>query len=185
MRFRLKLRALARRTVSLLCGLAVGVAITYAVAAQCGYRFFVEMTGSMAPVLPVGSVIVSRPEPGTQVKVGQIVTFVAPDHSGRLITHRVYAVVHRNGKTGYRTKGDANPAVDSWIVQFPQQVGVTRLAIPWAGYGLYALSLHLGRVLLIAFVAAVLVFQVVARLWRDELAALRRRRRVRKDGIAA
>src|SRR4051794_2637023 len=142
MRRRPSLSSLGRATASLLCGLAVCSAVAYAVALGFGYRFFVVMSGSMRPVLPVGAVVVSKPQPASSIRVGDIVTFVAPDGSGRTITHRLHAVVHHQGKTGYRTKGDANPSADAWIVQFPREVGVEKLAIPGVGYLLYALSTH-------------------------------------------
>ena len=167
---------------SLLCGLAVAIALAYGVALHLNYHFFVEMSGSMAPALPVGSVIVAKPQVGSATRVGQIITFVAPDHSGRLITHRVREVVVRKGRTGYRTRGDANPAADSWTVRFPHQVAVEQFAIPWAGYALYALSQQFARILLVALVALAITFAVVTRLWRDELAAVKVRRRVRKAG---
>lgn len=178
MRRRPSLASLCRAAASLLCGLAVCSALAYVTALGLGYRFFVVMSGSMRPVLPVGGVVVSKPQPASTLHVGDIVSFLAPDGSGRVITHRLHAVVHRRGKTGYRTKGDANPSVDPWTVQFPRQVGVEKLAIPGVGYALYALATHGARLALVALIAVVLAFALVGRLWRDELARLRSRKAV-------
>jgi signal peptidase I len=177
MPFSRKLGVLGRLTASLLCGLAVCAAVAYGAALGSGYRFFIVMSGSMAPRIPTGAVVMSKPQPAAHIKVGQIITFVAPDGSARLITHRVYAIVHRNGKTGYRTKGDANPVADAWTVSFPHQVGVEHLAIPWAGYMLYGLSQHRARLLLLGLIAAGVASLLVGRLWREELAVLRKRLR--------
>jgi signal peptidase I len=154
--------------------------VAYGAALAGGYRFFIVMSGSMGPGIPTGAVVMSKPRPGTSVKVGEIVTFVAPDGSARLITHRVYAIVHHEGKTGYRTKGDANPIPDSWVVRFPHQVGVERLSIPLVGYALYGLSMHRARLLLLGLIAAGIASLLVGRMWREELGLLRRRLRIGK-----
>jgi signal peptidase I len=182
MRPRLKASSLGRAAASLLCGLAVCSAVAYAGALGLGYRFFVVMSGSMEPVLPVGGLVMSKPQPASAIRVGDIVTFLAPDGTGRTITHRLHAVVHHRGKTGYRTKGDANPSVDPWTVQFPRQVGVEKLAIPGVGYALYALSTHGARLLLVALLAVLLAFALLGRLWRDELRSVGARLRPRRIG---
>ena len=165
-------------TASLLCGLAVISAVAYSTALVSGYRFFVEMSGSMRPTLATGSLVMSDPQPGASVHLGQIVTFIAPDGSGRTITHRLYTIVHHKGKTGFRTKGDANPAPDPWIVRFPHQVGVERLSIPYAGYLFYALAQRTTRLLLIVLIAVLTAFLLVRRIWRTEIELPSKKRRM-------
>ena len=68
----------------------------------CGFfrfRFYVVLSGSMEPKLPVGSLVVADTE-RTNVKIGEIVTF---QKSGRTVTHRVTGLKEH----GYQTKGDA------------------------------------------------------------------------------
>ena len=180
MRFRRSLTAFGRRTASLLCGLAVLAAVGYCVALAQGYRFFIEMSGSMAPKITTGSLIISKPVPGSQVHLGDIVSFVAPDGSGRIITHRLHSVVEHKGKVGYRTKGDANPIVDKWILQFPNQVGIEKLSVPLVGYGIYALDKHVVRVAIVGLIGLMFAWIFVGRLWRTELASIRERRKARR-----
>lgn len=74
-------------------------------------RPLVIRTGSMAPKLPVGTVVVARPEPATRVSVGEVVAVVRAD--GRRIMHRVRRATPAGG--GAMTlvmRGDRNRAAD-------------------------------------------------------------------------
>jgi signal peptidase len=77
-----------------------------------GARPLVVRTGSMAPRLPVGTVVLVRPEPAGDVRAGDVVAVVRAD--GRRILHRVHRV-RRAGAGGAMTivlRGDRNRADD-------------------------------------------------------------------------
>ncbi len=96
----------------------------------CGFfrfRFYVVLSGSMEPKLPVGSLVVTDTEK-TDVKVGEIVTF---QKNGRAVTHRVTG----RKEHGYQTKGDANQEADYDLMQPEQMVGTVVFCIPYLGYG--------------------------------------------------
>jgi signal peptidase len=186
MRFRPNhLAVIGRWTASLLCGLAVLAAVGYGVALSQGYRFFVEMSGSMSPKITTGSLILSKPVSEKDVHVGDVVSFIAPDGTGRVITHRLHSIVARNGKIGYRTKGDANPVADSWVIRFPNKVGLEQFSVPLLGYGVYALDLRPVRLVLVGLIALTFGCAFVGRLWRPELSTMRERRTARKAGSTA
>jgi signal peptidase I len=76
-----------------------------------GARPLVIRTGSMAPTLPVGTVVVARPEPASNATVGDVVAVVRSD--GRRIMHRVVrARSAGGGSTTLVLRGDRNRAAD-------------------------------------------------------------------------
>lgn len=86
----------------------------------------IVLSGSMAPVLNAGDLIINRrvvdvPQPGT------IITY---EHEGKLITHRVVEVF----PDGLRTKGDANSEPDAWLVPFTAVRGVAWIRVRYVGY---------------------------------------------------
>src|SRR5919204_6727380 len=104
----------ARGTVSLLSGLTVLAVLAYAALLLLGFRPIAVYSGSMRPTLPVGSLAVERPAPTAAIRAGDVITFRDPYVAGRVVTHRVVALLHTPRGLAYRTKGDANPARDPW-----------------------------------------------------------------------
>lgn len=80
-----------------------------------GYSLYRVSSGSMAPELGVGDVILVHSCDGKDVKKDDIVTYVATsgEMSGKLITHRVVEAPYQEGSEYYLiTKGDANDYAD-------------------------------------------------------------------------
>jgi signal peptidase I len=76
-----------------------------------GARPLVIRTGSMAPTLRIGTVVVVRPEAATSATVGDIVAVVRSD--GRRIMHRVQRVRPAGGGSATLVlRGDRNRAAD-------------------------------------------------------------------------
>ena len=87
-----------------------------------GARPLVVRTGSMAPRMPVGTVVLVRPQPARSVRRGEVVAVVRAD--GRRILHRVRQVRRAGG--GAMTivlRGDRNRTADP-------PVTVTRIERP-------------------------------------------------------
>ena len=83
-----------------------------------GYSLYRVSSGSMAPELGVGDVILVHSCDGMDVKKDDIVTYVATsgEMSGKLITHRVVKAPYQEGDGYYLiTKGDANNYADDPI----------------------------------------------------------------------
>jgi len=106
------------------------------------YRFYVVRSGSMTPTIRPGDVIVTGPAPRL-VKPGQVVVFRMGDD---LITHRVVKVVN---KTQVRTKGDANPAPDPFLVPMADIEASALFPIPYLGYLVWFIRSRLGWVLIV------------------------------------
>lgn len=111
------------------------------VAALLGLSPVVVSSGSMAPLLRTGDVLLNG-TPGTDtLGPGTVVTYEAgppPVAMGydagssietRLISHRIVA----SGPDGYTTRGDANRDVDRGTVPHGAVVGVGRLVVPYVG----------------------------------------------------
>ncbi|HZV72168.1 MAG TPA: hypothetical protein VFF79_00480 [Conexibacter sp.] len=76
-----------------------------------GARPLVIRTGSMAPAMPVGTVVLVRPQPATDVTVGEVVAIRRSD--GRRIMHRVRrARPAGDGSMTLVLRGDRNRAAD-------------------------------------------------------------------------
>lgn len=94
----------------LACVGTVCLALT-AAALAIGARPLVVRTGSMAPGIPIGTVVLARPEAATRVRVGDVVAALHPD--GRRILHRVRHVQPAGGgAVTLVLRGDANDADD-------------------------------------------------------------------------
>jgi signal peptidase I len=81
-----------------------------------GWRLQIIESGSMEPAYPVGSLAVGVPVEPADVREGSVITFADGSGGDRLITHRVVAVIERDGGRFFKTRGDANLAADPLMV---------------------------------------------------------------------
>jgi len=113
-------RSLPRRILNwvgnLLLLLCLAVFLLVAVGPHVfGYRTATMLTGSMEPGIMPGDVVVTTPEPASEIKVGDVISYHIPIEDRRIETHRVVKVIHRdNGNIAIRTQGDNNENVDPW-----------------------------------------------------------------------
>jgi signal peptidase I len=116
---------LARVALFLVVGLMLGAAVPVLI----GWRSGVILTGSMAPVLRVGDIVVTEPVtrmPGP----GSVVALHDPARSGEILVHRLDRI-DSNGD--FITKGDANASADSTPVAPGRLLGVARYRVPFLG----------------------------------------------------
>jgi signal peptidase len=116
-------RALAR------LALAVLACMTLASLAPVlfGWHSYVVLSGSMAPSLRVGDVVVAAPATAADLTPGRIAAFTEPGRPTRIIVHRVQRHLPDGSLI---TKGDANPAADSTAVPATAVRGEARLRLP-------------------------------------------------------
>ncbi|HXV58696.1 MAG TPA: signal peptidase I [Gaiellaceae bacterium] len=163
----MRLTTVLQRTAGLVTGLAVLAAVAYAVLFLAGYRPVVVYSGSMEPGLGVGSLAFVQSVPSAEVEVGDVITFGDPRRPGRLVTHRVVEAVEREGGgLAYRTKGDANEAVDPWAIALPEQAGRLAFDVPYAGYPLWYAQTREVRTGLILLVAGLVLAGLLRAIWR-------------------
>lgn len=102
-----------------------------------GYRYYNVLTGSMSPVYNVGDMIfVKVSDKGSDIKVGDVITFNPSLDSDAYLTHRVTEKIENyegTGKTCFRTKGDANDSGDSFLIEEDRVVGKVTFGVPALG----------------------------------------------------
>ncbi|QCR42642.1 hypothetical protein C1N91_02830 [Curtobacterium sp. SGAir0471] len=113
----------ARAVVATLLGLALWAAAP----ALIGWHPTTVMTGSMAPRLVPGDVVVSRPVTPAEIRPGQVLLADDPDQPGHLRMHRF---VEPGPDGTVVTKGDANPQADSTPTERSAVHGVAVLRVP-------------------------------------------------------
>ena len=93
-----------------------------------GIRCYAVLTGSMEPVLPVGSLLVVVPMSFDELKVGQDITYKT---AGGTVTHRIVAI-DQAART-VTTQGLTNNVADTPVTA-ENIVGRVQLCLPWMGY---------------------------------------------------
>lgn len=120
--------------VAVLAGL-LGVTVVLGAAVNLvprllGWQALTIVSGSMAPSVRPGDVVVVDPGPGWPAPVGTVITYRRPG-TGALVTHRVISV--DLGQRAYLTRGDANPVADAEPVPAADVLGTVRMVVPSVG----------------------------------------------------
>jgi signal peptidase I len=124
-------------------------------------------TGSMEPAIPKGSAIVVSPGPVTDVAVGDVIVFAAPE-TGVMTVHRVNAIEQGEDGPIFTTKGDANLGADPWrLVIEDDQVHRVRNVVPGLGNLLLNLSSPITRLVLAVMGAAAVLGFGLPHIWRN------------------
>ncbi|TKJ20118.1 signal peptidase I [Blastococcus sp. CCUG 61487] len=122
------------------------------------------LSGSMAPALEVGDLVVKRLVSPTELAAGDVVTYRDPARN-RYVTHRVQSIVWRGDLADVITRGDANEVGEEWSVPAEGTVGLVVLRVPAAGYVLAGLGTTVGQLVLGA-VALGLAGWAIELIWR-------------------
>ena len=90
-----------------------------------GYSLFRVMTGSMEPTIPTNSLITVKRVAGSELVVGDIITFYSRDPSlmGEPNTHRIIRIEEEQGERIFYTKGDANNVEDKYQTKEEDLIG--------------------------------------------------------------
>jgi signal peptidase len=148
------MRVVRRAVLGLLLAVVLAVLVGAGVAWQQGWRVYAVRTGSMEPTIGVGDLVVDGP-PGRELpRIGQVVT--VRTNQG-LVSHRVQGVLSNSDGPTFTTRGDANPAPDSWQVPQRNLVGVVQYTVPRAGYVTVFLQQPTGVPALVLSTVAVLL----------------------------
>ncbi len=144
-----------------LAGLAIGPRVL-------GYQTLTMLTGSMAPAIDPGDVVVTTPLDVADVTEGMVISYHIPIDDHRLVTHRVIGVDHApDGTVTVRTQGDANAAPDPWdAVLTGDTAHQVRAVIPDAGHLIAALRTPWINSTLVYGVPALLAAWLLLTIWR-------------------
>lgn len=171
-RHRARTRSIGARLVSWVTTLLFVVALFALLAMSVGprvfgYRTATMLTGSMAPGIEPGDVVVDTQEPVSQVAIGQIITYHIPVEDHRVESHRVVWVGHDStGHVLIRTKGDANPIADPWTATLGDgPVWRVRGVVPMAGKAIRALRAPIVHTTLVLVVPGLLLISLLFAIW--------------------
>lgn len=129
------------------------------------YEVKIVKSGSMEPSIKTGSIVVIKP--GTEYKVGEIITFGKDNQKNIPTSHRIEAVRMVQGKMLYTTKGDANNASDPKEVSQNEIIGKVVFRVPYLGYVLDMAKKPIGFILLVAIPALAIVYDEVVKIWKE------------------
>jgi signal peptidase I len=93
----------------------------------------VVLTGSMAPVINAGDVILTTPPTNIEPKIGSIVAYVGRRFDGTAVGVFSHRIIGGNSQTGFIVKGDNNPDPDIQKPKIPDITGVVIFVIPLIG----------------------------------------------------
>ena len=102
-----------------------------------GWKPFVVLSNSMTPTIQLGDLVIVKKVDSDTIKEGDIIAYNLEDV---IITHRVSKIEIQDEKRIFTMKGDANSAVDDYIVKEDNIEGKYRLRI--GGLGKVCLSLQ-------------------------------------------
>ena len=93
------------------------------------------LTGSMAPGLPPGTLIVVQPVDVDDLAVGDVITYQIRSGDPAVITHRIIAInASTTGGRTFETKGDNNSDADPDPVAAIQVQGKVWYSVPLVGF---------------------------------------------------
>ena len=161
-RWAVRLVATVALVLSLLIFLALGVG------PRTGrYQTLTVLSGSMAPQIPTGSIVVVTPESATDLRVGQVIAYRIPIGDHHVESHRVVKILMGGPHPVIITKGDANSEPDPWTAQvLDPVVWQVRSAVPHAGRAIIALRGPTTRRILVLGIPALLALIWIRDIWK-------------------
>ncbi|UKA48653.1 signal peptidase I [Arthrobacter sp. FW305-123] len=135
-----------------------------------GYQTSTMLTGSMAPLINPGDVVVTVPTPINEIKVGDVITYHIPVEDQRVETHRITDITTTaDGGVAVQTKGDANNGIDPWIATLQGQTVDKQVAtIPYVGNAIRTLREPMVMNTLMYGAPAILVIGMLASIWTKD-----------------
>ena len=120
------------------CAIALGAGSLAFGSRLLKYEAYVVRTGSMAPTIPAGSVVLVEPVSPLDLKEGDILSYRRPAAPPITVTHRIVFLRmnddERNPAPMIRTQGDANGVPDPWQIELYGVAWRAVFWVPWLGY---------------------------------------------------
>lgn len=152
-----------------LCNL-LGTLILLAIIASClliivpqfrGYHVYHVISGSMAPEIPIGSILYVQPTAPEDIESGDIIAYASGEG---VITHRVVRNYIVEGE--FSTKGDSNETEDAERVRYHALIGKVVRYYPYLGELLTLYSTGIGKVYIVLFAACGAMLNILASRFR-------------------
>jgi len=129
------------------------------------YKLMIVQSGSMAPAIKMGSVVVAKPAEDYQI--GDVITFGPYSRTKAPTTHRIYDIKVQGGEPVYITKGDANNAPDQREITKREIVGKVLFDIPYLGFAVDFAKKPLGFSLIIIVPAVIIIYDEVRKIYGE------------------
>ncbi len=123
--------AVSASILVLLLGVAVAVV---GLPVAVGGSAMTVLTQSMEPGLPPGTLVVIRPTPVDEIRVGDVITYQISSGEAAVVSHRVVSKTYAAGELTFVTKGDNNDTVDPAPVRPVQIRGTLWYSLPLLGW---------------------------------------------------
>jgi signal peptidase len=129
------------------------------------YKIFVVQSGSMAPAIKMGSLVIVKP--ANDYKIGDVITFGPYSKTKAPTTHRIYDIKVVNGQPVYITKGDANNAPDTREITKRDILGKVLFSIPYLGFAVAFAKKPLGFALIIIVPAVIIIVDEIKNIYKE------------------
>lgn len=163
----------------LIGALTVFAILVSVIPAVMGWVPLTILTGSMAPSMPSGSLVVVSPlneAEAQSLSLGTVITYMPNPDDDTLVTHRILSrSIDSSGEVAYSMKGDANASLDASPVRPKQIRGIRRYWIPFAGHLTTALTPQVKALVRMPLATCLVAYA----LWHAGL-AIRERRHLRR-----
>lgn len=145
-----------------------------------GLRLYNVQTGSMAPTIKAGSVIIVQLK--DIYKKGDIITFTTDKYRGALnpketTTHRIFSVKKTKTDTYYSTKGDFNPSPDIRLIKSDLVLGKVIGSVPYLGFPISLAKTPVGFFVLIIIPAGLIIFGEFINIKKEIIKILKKRKK--------
>ncbi|TSC95405.1 MAG: type I signal peptidase SipW [Parcubacteria group bacterium Athens1014_10] len=141
------------------------------------FKTMVVLSGSMQPVIKMGSVVVVKPV--NDYKIGDIITFGLMSKTKTPTTHRIFDIKVNAGTPVYITKGDANNAPDTREVSQKEIIGKVLFSIPYLGYAVESARQPIGFALIIIIPAFIIIYDQFRKI-KEEIIKMRKKKKEEK-----
>lgn len=156
--------------------LALGILLFISSVSSSLIGIKVVQSGSMEPSIRTGSIVVIY-QTGNY-EVGDIITFFFSPNDTIPTTHRVTAVLERDGATWFETKGDANKNTDPRAIPAAAVIGEVIVSAPFVGYVLDFAKQPIGFAVIIGIPALLIIIDEVIKIHREVKAAAKKEEEV-------
>jgi len=141
------------------------------------YKLFFVQSGSMAPAIKQGAVVVVKP--ADKYVKGDVITFKEPKNPKITVTHRIFQIKEKDKKVFYITKGDANKSPDGEDRPKENVLGKMIFSVPYLGYPVSYAKTREGLIVLVVIPATLIIYSELMTI-KNEVQKLLKERKKRK-----
>jgi len=129
------------------------------------YKLMIVQSGSMAPAIKTGSIVVVKP--ADDYKIGDVITFGPYSRTKAPTTHRIYDIKVVDNEPRYITKGDANNAPDQREISQREIVGKVLFSVPYVGFAVDFTKKPIGFMLIIIVPAVIIIYDEARKIFEE------------------